>query len=171
MTALNLFIRQPYTKVEEAELAIVQSVLDTVMAQNQNPYRINVLTGHQAYDQDSYKVAYEQQSGKPFNPTEFRLTRQAQIDNCDAMIIVNTGISEGTSFEVGYNIFSGKMAPMLFLVKQNNPIQTAFLQELDEISDATYVSFDHVDKVEAPIRLFLSHIAGLKSDSAISAVG
>ncbi len=162
---LNLFIRQSYTEAGEDERDIIQSVINLIKSMNNDQRRIKLLTGDKAYNQSNFKAAYEKESGNLFTPENFRKTRQSLIQTCDAMIIIRTGMSESTAFEVCYNIFSGSLAPMLFLVRKKNPIKTTLLQNLDEISDSTYVSFESAGELDKPVSHFIYRVAESKEKS------
>ncbi len=167
MSKLNLFIRQSYTEAGDKERNMIQSVINLIKSKNYKPYEINLMTGAKAYNQNNFKTAYEEETGLEFTPTNFRKTRFKLLQECDAMVIIRTGMSESTSFEICYNIFSGHKAPILFLIYRNNPIKTTLLRDLDELVDTTYVTFECVDELNHPIEKFFSQLMANKNISGI----
>jgi carbamoyl-phosphate synthase large subunit len=152
---LCIFVRQPFTESGNSEKEVVQGVLDVLRKMNGNPYKLLTPTGFEAQSESTFREAYERTSGKPFTPQDFRATRLEYLKNADVMLVIRTGLSESGSFEIAYNIFGGRRIPMLFAVWDKAPIKTTLLQELQEIADATYITFASPEELEAPLREFL----------------
>jgi len=153
--ALRLFIRQPFTQSGNSEKEVVQGVLDVLRNIDGNPYKLVTPTGFEAQSESTFRRAYEHIFGKAFTPQNFRTTRLEHLKSADAMLVIRTGLSESGSFEIAFNIFGGQRVPMLFAVWDKAPIKTTLLQELQEIADATYVTFTSPEELAAPLREFL----------------
>jgi len=55
------------------------------------------------------------------------------LDRADLMIVIRTGLSESTAFEVAYNIFGSKGVPVFFAIWDQATIKTTLLRDLDEL--------------------------------------
>jgi carbamoyl-phosphate synthase large subunit len=159
MTTIRVFVRQPFTESGNREREIVQGALDVLRRLDGRPYGLSVPTGFDAQSQETFRQAYERDCGRPFTPQNFRTTRLGFLDGADAMFIVRTSLSESGSFEVAYNIFGGRRVPMFFAVWEEAPIRTTLLRDLEEIADATYVTFRHPNELEQPLAVFLEEVA------------
>lgn len=159
MTVIRVFVRQPFTESGNKEKEIVQGSLDVLRRLDGAPYLLDVPTGYEAQSQETFRQTYERESGRPFTPQNFRATRLGFLHEADAMFVIRTSLSESGSFEVAYNIFGGRRVPMFFAVWEQAPIKTTLLRELQEIADATYVTFRHPSELELPLCAFLSRIA------------
>lgn len=69
----------------------------------------------------SFKEFFEQDQGMKFMPSRFRRYRLQLIDHADAFIVLRTGLSESGAFELAYNIFSGRKAPIFLLFGSKLP--------------------------------------------------
>lgn len=156
---INLFIRQPFTESSNDERIIVQSVLDLIKKIVLENGNINVITDFEAQTSDSFIIRFEQLTRKKFTPQEFRKYRLSLLDTADAIIHIRTGLSESSSFEIAYNIFKGKKAPILFCVWKNSPIKTTLLKDLDDLCDANYIEFSDFSDLESTIIDFLAKIS------------
>ncbi len=163
MRELRVFVRQPFTESGNSEKEVVQGVLDVLRNMDGKPYRLVAPTGFEAQSESTFRKAYEITFGKAFTPKNFRATRLENLRNADAMIVIRTGLSESGSFEVAYNIFGGRSVPMLFAIWEKAPIKTTLLRELEEIADATYVTFQSPSELEAPLRQFLKYASRKRS--------
>ena len=157
MKKLRVFVRQPFTESGNSEQEVVQGVLDVLRKLDGKPCKLVAPTGFEAQSEGTFRKAYESTFGKAFTPQNFRSTRLANLRDADAMIIIRTGLSESGSFEIAYNIFGGRSVPMLFAIWEKAPIKTTLLRELQEIADATYVTFQSPEELEGPLREFLAH--------------
>ena len=155
MKELRVFVRQPFTESGNSEKEVVQGVLDVLRKMDGKPYKLITPTGFEAQSESTFRKAYERTFGKAFTPQNFRATRLENLRNADAMIVIRTGLSESGSFEVAYNIFGGRSVPILFAVWEKAPIKTTLLRELQEIADATYITFQSPEELEAPLHEFL----------------
>jgi len=159
MTVIRVFVRQPFTESGNKEKEIVQGALDVLRRLDGEPYPLEVPTGYEAQSQETFRQTYERECGRPFTPQNFRTTRLGFLHEADAMFVIRTSLSESGSFEVAYNIFGGRRVPMFFAVWEQAPIRTTLLRELEEIADATYVTFRHPIELELPLLAFLNRVA------------
>ena len=151
---LRLFIRQPFTETSEREAAIVQGVLDVLHQLDGAPYQFQFLTGHQAQSSETFRLEFERETGQEFTPINFRKNRLERLDCADAMVVIRTGLSESTAFELAYNIFGGPSAPIFFAIWDQAPIKTTLLRGLNEIVTARYVTFSNPKELMGPLRDF-----------------
>ncbi len=155
MKALRVFVRQPFTESGKSEKEVVQGVLNVLRKMDGHPYKLILPTGFEAQSEATFRKAYERTFSKTFTPRNFRTTRLEYLRNADVMLVIRTGLSESGSFEIAYNIFGGRRIPMLIAVWDKAPIKTTLLQELQEIADATYITFASPEELEGPLREFL----------------
>ena len=148
---IKLFVRQPFTQSGQEQKQLVQSVLDLLSL-----FPVQVLTGTQAEDADSFKQAFERRSGLPFTPKNFRTERLALLKQAEKMVVIRAEMSESSAFEVAYNIASGLKLPIFFAIWKPFPIKTTLLQDLDDLCPATYVSFEQAGELKKPLSEFLS---------------
>ena len=100
------------------------------------------------------KSFFQYHQGKKFTPQNFRHHRLGLIDKSDAFIVLRTGLSESGSFEMAYNIFSGRRSPVFFAVWRKTPIETTLLRELEDLVDVTYFEFDSPSELREPLEDF-----------------
>jgi len=158
MNDIKLFIRQSYTEADADDRQTIQGVLDLIRSRDGTYYNIDLLTGAKAYTKDNFKDEYKKETGFDFTPDNFRTTRFELLNNCDGMVIIRTGLSESTAFEVCYNIFSGKNVPMLFLVHEQSPIRTTLIQDLDLIAEVKYQTFSDPCELDEIIDEYLNSL-------------
>jgi carbamoyl-phosphate synthase large subunit len=159
MTEIRVFVRQPFTESGDKQKEVVQGALDVLRHLDGKPHRLEVPTGFEAETRETFRHAYEQNFGRPFTPQNFRATRLGLLHWADAMFIIRTSMSESGSFEVAYNVFGGRRVPMFFAVWDQAPIKTTLLRDLEEIAEATYVTFGEPSEIERPLRAFLDGVA------------
>jgi carbamoyl-phosphate synthase large subunit len=152
---LNLFIRQSYTEAGEDELSIIQEIIRLVADMQLSSREISLLTGNRGYCKDTFKTAFEQYSGQIFTPHNFRAYRFKLLNQADKIIIIRTGLSESSAFEICYNIFKGCRAPIFFAIHEKFPIKTTLLQELDQLVPTTYYTFTDPVELQEPLLEFL----------------
>lgn len=160
--AIKLFIRQSFTEATSTEVAIIQGVLNTLTELNRNPYELELLTGKEASGLYNFHDTFEQATGITFTPENFREYRLNLLSQADGMIYIRTGLSESGAFEVAYNIYHGKQAPLLFLIYENTPIKTTLLQKLDCLLPCTYVTFSEPNQLIQPLLSYLESVVALK---------
>lgn len=152
---MKVFIRQPFTESSEAERRIIQSVIDVITGlQEEIPFVI--LTDTEAQTGESFRVRFEELTGQRFTAPIFRRWRLSLLAEADAMVIIRTGLSESSAFEVAYNIYGGRRVPMLFCVWEHSPIKTTLLSELVDLCPANYVTFGAAAELKWPLREFLA---------------
>lgn len=152
--SLKLFVRQPFTESAEREFGVVQAVLE-VMSSFRD---LEFLTGTKAYSEATFRLGFESETGQSFNPKSFRRHRLSLIDQADAMVVIRAGLSESGAFEVAYNIFSGRKAPVFFAIWKQSPIRTTLLRELDDICSVQYQEFDDPKELLEPLNSFFQAI-------------
>lgn len=152
---LRLFVRQSFTQAQEAEQAQIQGVLDTLLAMRKEHPHV-LVTGTQAQNAHTFRSQFERDTSQPFSPRAFRDERLRLLRNADAMIIIRTGLSESSAFEIAYNIYSGLRLPMFFAVARNAPIKTTLLQDLNDICQVQYHTFLNAEELGPPLARFLA---------------
>lgn len=141
MKEKNIFFRQSFTEAGEEEQKIIQRVLDKINNVKDDAFKINILTGNKAYNKSTFKASFENEYGIKFTPGNFRKKRFELLDASDVFIILRTGMSESTAFEIAYNVYGGNNIPMLYLIWDKAPIKTTLIREMEDIADITYHTF------------------------------
>lgn len=155
---IKVFVRQPLTESTPREQKIVQVALDGIFTPpRSNGSTLECLTGHTAFDKDSFKQAFAQKTGE-FTPKKFRDTRLSLLNQADVMLIIRTGLSESGAFEVAYNIFGGQNVPMLFAIWVEAEIRTTLLRELDDRAKVRYIRFSDPTEVAKEFDRFLEEV-------------
>ena len=80
------------------------------------------------------------------------------LDRADLMIVIRTGLSESTAFEVAYNIFGGKGVPVFFAIWDQAPIRTTLLRDLDELVPVQYATFSKPEELKESLLSFISNV-------------
>lgn len=158
-STVSVFFRQSFTEAGEREQAIVQDVLDDICCFTDSAIAVRLVTGNKAYNRTTFKAAFEQAHRIPFTPARFREKRLALLAAADAFILLRTGMSESTAFEVAYNIYGGRNVPMLYLIWENAPIKTTLIREMEDIAEVTYHTFKEGDDLKGVIASFIRKIA------------
>jgi len=135
---------------------MIADILVLIDSANGAPYRFRYLTGIQAESAATFKQSFERETGKPFTPHHFRDHRLALLAQADVFVNIRVGMSESSAFELGYHVFKGTNAPILFLVWKHAPIRTTLLRELEDLNDVTYLEFDKVDDLRRGIHAFFN---------------
>jgi len=148
---IKLFIRQPFTETSEREAVIIQGVLDVLHKINGNPHEFQFLTSPQAQSSSTFRLHFEKETGQAFTPQNFRRDRLQLLDQADAIVVIRTGLSESTAFELAYNIFGRPPAPIFFAIWDQAPIKTTLLRELNEIVPVRYVTFSNPAELTGPL--------------------
>jgi carbamoyl-phosphate synthase large subunit len=149
--AIKLFIRQPFTETSEREAVVIQGVLDVLHKLNSTPYALQFLTAAQAQDSSTFRPQFERETGQKFTPQNFRKDRLQRIDQADAIVVIRTGLSESTAFEVAYSIFERPAVPIFFAIWDQAPIKTTLLRDLNEIGPVRYATFSNPDELAEPL--------------------
>jgi hypothetical protein len=157
--ALKLFVRQPLTESGAAQQALIGEVLRRLEAHNGRPRPFDYLAGRQAERADTFKTAFEAESGQAFTPRAFRQHRLQQLRQADAFVNIRAGMSESSAFELSYHVFRGACTPVLFLVWKQAPIKTTLLKELGDLCDVTYLEFDEPAQLEPGIERFFRRLS------------
>ena len=153
-TRLRLFVRQPFTESGETQQGVVASVLERIRARDGAPHPFTYLTGCKAESADTFRGAFESETGRTFSPEAFRAHRLRQLDQADVFVNIRAGMSESSAFELSYHVFRGACTPILFLVWKQAPIRTTLLKDLGSLCDVTYLEFDDPAELDAPLAGF-----------------
>ncbi|MEC5159235.1 carbamoyl-phosphate synthase large subunit [Janthinobacterium sp. CG_S6] len=153
---VKVFVRQPFTEADQEQQRMIADILVLLDSANGAPYTFHYLTGIRAESATTFKQSFERETGKLFTPPNFREHRLALLDQADLFINIRVGMSESSAFELGYHVFKGSNAPILFLVWKHAPIKTTLLRELDDLADVTYLEFEHVDDLRKGVHQFFS---------------
>ena len=153
MKVLNVFVRQPFTQSREVDRNLLQSTMDVIKSIKEN-YSLHFLTVLEAQSAESFKESFEKETGCPFTSANFRRHRLELIDRANAFVVLRTGLSESGSFEIAYNIFSGRKSPIFFAIWDRVPIQTTLLRDLDELCPVEYFTFSEAGELVLPLRNF-----------------
>lgn len=157
MLKKKVFIRQPFTESDQKGQSTIQEVMDLVSSlKTEN--NLEFLTPPVAQNSESFKLFFENQTGKVFTPSNFRKYRLQLLDQADMFLIIRTTMSESSSFEVSYNIFKGSKAPMFFAVHEDAPIKTTLLKDLEEYIPTQYQTFKEAGDLRAPLKRFVNAI-------------
>jgi len=152
---LRLFVRQPFTETSAREQAVVQRFLDTVQRLDRPDRPVRILTGAEAQSEATFRQSFERSTGQPFTPRNFRDYRLGLLRQADAMIILRTGLSESTAFELAHNIFEGPGIPVWMAIAAGAPIKTTLLRDLHDLCEISYHMFDDVASLELPLEAFV----------------
>lgn len=151
---LRLFVRQPFTESGETQQGVVGAVLERIRACDGEPHRFRYLTGCRAESADTFRTAFEEETGRRFSPETFRAHRLRQLEQADVFVNIRAGMSESSAFELSYHVFRGACTPILFLVWKHAPIKTTLLKDLGSLCDATYLEFDDPAELDGPLADF-----------------
>ncbi len=160
---LKLFIRQGFTESGEKEQAIIKGMLQQVQDLSQEMY-IAPLTDMNAHNANTFKHRFTEKTGLPFSPAAFRDYRLNKLDKADAFLIIRTGLSESTSFEIAHNV-NNKNVPMFFAVWENAQIKTTLLRDLP---NAKYHTFSHPDELKDHLYDFFAFAQKFKKRGILS---
>lgn len=158
LSKIRLFVRQSFTEAGDKESWTIQEVLETLKSFDGNRYDLDILTGLRARSGKNFKLAFENKTGVPFTPKNFRKKRRELLAKSDAMVVIRTGLSESTAFEIAYNLFEGKRVPIFFAIADYAPIKTTLLKELEEYTDVVYCTFNEVSQLKRPLQAFLDKV-------------
>jgi carbamoyl-phosphate synthase large subunit len=161
---LRLFVRQSYTEASEREQIVIQAVIDTILDSAPEGMSLDIVTGAEAQNAQTFKAAFAARTGIPFTPRTFRDHRLALLDAADAMIIIRTGLSESSAFEVAYNVMRHRI-PMFFAIWHPARIKTTLLQQLEDRCPAEYHTFTAAVDLRAPLLRFLDALTPSHADA------
>ncbi len=157
---MNIFLRQAFTETSSATSSIVSDCFDLVKLSTdklskEQSLKFNFLTSTKAETAESFKKSFTEATGLEFTAKNFRDYRLKQLDETDLMIIFRTSLSESSAFELAYNIFSERRAPVFFAIHESAPIKTTLIRELESELDINYVHFSRAEELAVPIHEFL----------------
>jgi len=162
MQHIKLLVRQSYTEAGLEEMRVIQSIIDQLNQLDGEVCHVDLIAGAKAYNKDNFKQAYEEETGNTFTANNFRRTRLGLIEKCDAIVVIRTGMSESTAFELCYNTYFSDSAPVFFAVMKGREIRTTLLQALDEIADVEYHYFSEPVSLKPALIKFLTKVANKK---------
>jgi carbamoylphosphate synthase large subunit len=145
---LKLFVRQGLTESSPSTQTRIQAALDGMSSIELKNYNIILITGTQAHSGNTFKEHFETENGLPFTPSAFRQHRTALLHDADAMVVLRTGLSESTSFEIAYNILCGKNVPIFYAIDPGCEIKTTLLRDMDGYKNASVTYHTCHDGVE-----------------------
>ncbi len=154
---LRLFVRQSFTEASEREQIVIQAVIDTILESAPDGVPLDIVTGAQALHAQTFREAFAARTGIPFSPRAFRDHRLGLLDGAEAMIIIRTGLSESSAFEVAYNVLRHRI-PMFFAIWSPARIKTTLLQQLEDRCQTEYHTFTAAVDLRAPLTRFLDDI-------------
>ncbi len=156
---LKLFIRQSYTEAGPKEKEIVQGVLNQVEDLDKKPYSLDLLTGNRAYSGEDFQKGFEARFNRRFTTINFRQTRMDLLSRSNGIVVVRTGLSESTAFEISYNIFGGKKIPMFFAIHEDAAMKNTLLRDLEDMIDVFYHPFRDPCELKEPLEKFFHYTA------------
>ena len=152
--AINLFVRQSYTEAGQSEMGIIQGVLDAIKGLDNAPYPLAFLTGEMACSKTNFTSEFEKSFNLSFSPQNFRSIRAGLLARADAFIIIRTGMSESTAFEVALSLANPRKIPLFFAIWEKTPIKTTFLKNLESSTQAHYHVFKQPVDLLEPLKDF-----------------
>jgi hypothetical protein len=167
---LNLFVRQPFTESKSDDKSLIQSVMDLIadIGSEMPAAKLNLLTGSQAESATTFKSAFETATGIAFTPSAFRKHRLTLLDRSDAMVVVRTSLSESSAFEVAYSVLRNPERPILFAVHETCPFRTTLLQDLQDLTPATYIEFAEAGDLRQSLAAFFTKVIAEKGTKRFS---
>ena len=136
---IKLFIRQGFTESSVEKQIKLQNAFNSLLNFQTDNLFVTLVTGNKAESKDTFKVNFEIENNKEFNPKNFREYRLNKLDEADAMVILRTSLSESTVFEVAYNILRGPNIPIFFAIDPEAPLKTTLLRDLTGYNNAKVV--------------------------------
>ncbi len=161
---LRLFVRQSFTEASEREQIVIQAVIDTILDSAPDGVPLDIVTGADAQNAQTFREAFATRTGTPFSPPAFRDHRLALLDDAEAMIIIRTGLSESSAFEVAYNVMQQRI-PMFFAIWHPARIKTTLLQQLEDRCAVEYHTFTAAVDLRVPLLRFLESIVHARAAS------
>jgi len=142
---IKLFIRQGFTESSVEKQEKLQNAFNSLLNFQTDDIYVTLVTGNKAESKDTFKVNFEIENNKEFNPKNFRDYRLNKLHEADAMVILRTSLSESTVFEVAYNILQGPNIPIYFAIDPDAPLKTTLLRDLTGYKNAkvVYKTMDH----------------------------
>ena len=153
----KVFIRQPFTGSTKEGQRLLQDCMD-VLKSMEGEFSLDFLTSLEAQHSGSFKSSFEITQNKEFTPKNFRSFRLSLIDQSDAFVFLRTALSESGSYEVAYNIYSGKKSPIFYAIWKESPIKTTLLRDLEELVDITYFQFESAEDLRRPLKEFFRQL-------------
>ena len=135
---------------------MIQSVIDVITSIADEYGNIHILTGNKALNANNFISSFEKETKQKFSPKAFRDYRLSLLGKADIIVNVRTGLSESSAFELAYNIFKGRKAPILFCTWNNSPLKTTLLRDLQDLCDISYVNFSSAEDLKNPLKNFLN---------------
>ena len=160
---LKIFVRQSFIEKDERKEKIIQGVLDILQSFKSDKFNVEFLNDIKTYNAESFKPAFEKSSGMEFSPKNVRKHMFSILDKADAMVVIRTGPSESTAFEIAYNIFKGNNIPTFVVIWDETPWKTTLFRELNELANITYYPFKNPQEIEQSLQTFFNDVLLAKS--------
>ncbi len=160
---LKLFVRQSFVAKDERKEKIIQGVLDILQNFKSREFNIEFLNDIETYNSETFKLAFEKSSGMEFTPANVRKYMFSILDKADAMVVIRTGPSESTAFEIAYNVFKGNNIPTFVVIWDETPWETTLFRELNDLANITYYPFKDPKEVVQPLQTFFNDVLLEKS--------
>jgi carbamoyl-phosphate synthase large subunit len=141
---IKLFVRQGFTQSNEAIRNKIQLSLDNLSRMKLEDRYVSLSTGYDAESRNTFKINYEILEKREFNPTNFRESRLSKMSESNAFLILRTGMSESTVFEIAYNILKGKNIPIFVAIDGDKEIKTTLIRDLDGFENAN-VTYKNIE--------------------------
>lgn len=158
---MKLFIRQSFTQADGSQSKLVQKVLNAIKKEYRH---VEFLTGSTALCSESFRDHFEDSAGVEFTPTAFREYRLDLIDQCDAIVVIRTSMSESGAFELSYNFHNKNPKPVFYALWKKAPIKTTLLRELDSHYPVVYCEFEQAEEIINRFREFTAQYNLLKEE-------
>jgi carbamoyl-phosphate synthase large subunit len=156
---IKVFVRQGFTETGAAEQRVINGVMDVLRSLEVNQQPLSFSLPLVAQTEADFRRSFEEILGKPFDPRSFRSLRLSLLSDCDAFVVIRTGLSESTAFEVSYNCFGGSKVPMFFAIWDQAPIKTTLLKHLEELAPTKYHTFQEPEELVTPLQEFFAAVA------------
>ena len=157
---MNIFLRQAFTETSGEQGKIIQESFSEILKtfdllKQKNDIDYNFLTATKAETSESFKQSFTKSTGLEFNPQNFRNFRLSQIDKADLLIFIRTSLSESSAFEMAYNLYSGRKAPMFVAIHESAPIKTTLIRDLENEVNIFYFPFKDAKELSNPLEMFV----------------
>jgi carbamoyl-phosphate synthase large subunit len=163
----RVLVRQPLTEAGPEERRVVQAAMDEIRS-FEKPANLEFLAPLVAREDADFRADFEARVGVPFTPAAFRAYRLGLVAKTDLFVNIRAGLSESSAFEIAYNIFSGRRAPLFFAVWQGAPIKTTLLRDLEDMCPCVYVEFREPSELRRALQGYFGAFARARTASAES---
>ena len=162
---INILLSAPLAGSSEPEAQVIAQCISEIQRVDGHFARLNFLGGARAQSNTTLREDFERDTGAPFTPQDYRGFRLSLLRNADAFIIIRTGMSESTAFEIARNLFGDNPIPMFFAIWHRAPSEFTPVRDLHDLGDVTYVEFGKPSDLRRPLWTFLNRVCGLDDES------